>query len=70
MDSITSFLLEYPPLDEIGGPVTEIIEKYRNGVMSKKEAVNVMNMQFKSFLTKYSERQKELAHQLALQYGL
>lgn len=70
MNSATLFLLDCPPLDEIGGPITEVIEKYRNGMMPKKEAINTLNTKFNSFLTKYSELQKELTHQLALQYDL
>lgn len=64
------FLLDCPPLEEIGGPVTEVIEKYRNGMLSKKEAIHTMNTKFNSFLTKYSNQQEELTQQLALQYGL
>ena len=36
---VALFLLENPPLDEIGGPIVDIIEMYRIGALTKNQAV-------------------------------
>jgi hypothetical protein len=67
LNSIASFLLDHPPLDEIGGPVTEVIENYRYGLISKEEACYMLNTKFKFFLEKCYKQQEEI-QQLSFEY--
>lgn len=53
--SVAIFLLDHPPLDEIGGPITDIIESYRYGTITKDEAIDQMFEKHKSFLVKCSK---------------
>ena len=53
--SVALFLLNHPPLDEIGGTITDVIERYRNNGMTKKEALLEMNTNHAAFLKKYTD---------------
>ena len=43
------FLLDCPPLEEIGGPITEVIEMYRYGSLEKHDAVMRAGEEFRAF---------------------
>ena len=50
------FLLDCPPLEEIGGPITEVIEMYRYGSLEKTDAITKLVTNFNKFLQKYVEQ--------------
>ena len=52
---VALFLLENPPLDEIGGPIVDIIEMYRAGAMNKNQAVKSIMKNYQPYLNKYIE---------------
>jgi len=54
------FLLEHPPLDEIGGAMIDIIESYRFGSLTKEVASQQLITQFKPALTKYTNRSSDI----------
>lgn len=55
------FLLEIPPIDEIGGKITNIIEQYRLGIIPKSAAVQYIILHHKNFIEKYLEMNKILS---------
>ena len=59
-ETIALFLLKHPPLDEIGGPITDVIEKYRYGSLTEDRALDQMLTLHEPFLMKYSKQQIEL----------
>lgn len=54
------FLLEHPPLDEIGGAMIDIIESYRIGSMTKDNAATQLVTEFKPALTKYMNKSSDI----------
>lgn len=52
---IALFLLEHPPLDEIGGPITDVIEMYRVGTITKRKALRQLVTTFTPVLQKYAD---------------
>lgn len=50
---IIEFLLEVPPLDEIGGRVGHIIEQYRAGILPKSSCVAKILEEHHRFLQDY-----------------
>ena len=56
------FLLDCPPLEEIGGPITEVIEMYRYGSLEKHDAVMELVTNFSNFLQRYVD-QNELINE-------
>lgn len=63
-DKIAEFLLEHPPLDEIGGPITDIVETYRANACTKEHALEQMKIKFGDVLQKYIEGQKLIARSM------
>ena len=59
---IASFLLEIPPLDEIGGKITSIIEQYRAGVLKKQDAMHIILTDHKRFLEIYAEMNEKIKY--------
>ena len=59
-ETIALFLLKHPPLDEIGGTITDVIEKYRYGSLTQDQALDKMITLHEPFLIKYSKQQIEL----------
>ena len=50
----TTFLMYYPPLPEIGNEdVCNIIEKFRNDLISKKEALQTIKNKHEKFVTNF-----------------
>lgn len=50
------FLLKYPPIDEIGGTIVEVIDQYRYGTITEKQALNIVIDYHKPLLQKYIDR--------------
>lgn len=57
---VAFFLLQHPPLDEIGGSVVEVVEKHRYGCLTKEEASKIIIQKYKTFLDKYINSSDEL----------
>lgn len=60
LEETAAFLLEYPPLDEIGGPITDVIEMYRYGGLEKNQAIAKLVTNFSNFLQRYINQNEEL----------
>lgn len=52
-ENVITFLLDCPPLEEIGGPIVNIVEVYRQNVMSKQKAIDLIMTLHKKFIDKY-----------------
>lgn len=50
---VINFLLEHPPIEEIGGPITDTIELYRYGSITKDQATAVILKNFEHVIAKY-----------------
>lgn len=58
---IALFLLDHPPLDEIGGSITDIIEMYRVGTITKRKALRQLVTTFAPVLQKYANEQTAIS---------
>lgn len=61
---IAEFLLEIPPLDEIGGKITHVIEQYRAGILQKKVCVDRILNEYPHFLQEYIKTSEILNNQI------
>jgi len=60
-ETIALFLLKHPPIEEIGvGSITDLIENYRYGLLSKEKALDQMITLHEPFLVKYYNNQIEI----------
>jgi len=66
-ETIALFLLKQPPLDEIGGSITDVIEKYRYGTLTEDNAIDRMLTLHEPFLIKYAKQQIEVNDLLCLE---
>ncbi len=55
-DFVVSFLLEEPPIQEIEDPIVELVEMYREGIISYKQAAAEIQSKHSSCLDKYIHR--------------
>ena len=69
-ETIALFLLKHPPLDEIGGTITDVIEKYRYGSLTEDNAIERMLTLHEPFLIKYAKQQIELNDLLCLEQSI
>ena len=69
-ETIALFLLKHPPLDEIGGSITDVIEKYRYGSLTEDNAIERMLTLHEPFLIKYAKQQIELNDLLCLEQSI
>lgn len=60
LEETAIFLLECPPLEEIGGPITDVVEMYRYGALERNEAVAKLVMNFSNFLQRYIDQDEKL----------
>jgi len=58
---VAAFLLDHPPLDEIGGPITHIIENYRYKLLTKEDAIQMILDDYKNVLSRYIEQSSLLS---------
>lgn len=65
---IAEFLLETPPLEEIGGKISHVVEQYRAGVLCKAVCVDRILQDYYPFLQEYVKSsdfiRKQLLHQV------
>lgn len=54
-EDIAAFLLEIPPIQEIGGKITHVIEQYRAGILKRERAICVIIQDHQKFLETYAE---------------
>lgn len=69
-ETIALFLLKHPPLDEIGGTITDVIEKYRYGSLTQDQALDRMITLYEPFLIKYAKQQIELNDLLSIEQSV
>lgn len=53
------FLLDHPPLEEIGGTIVDVIERYRFKTITKQQAEHQMLREHNTYLSKFV-KEKEL----------
>ena len=58
--TISIWLLEHPPLAEIGGFTSQIVEGYRQGLYTKIHALKILEVEHKEYIEKYIARAKEI----------
>jgi hypothetical protein len=61
-NTVAVFLLDHPPLEEIGGPILDIVENYREGFITKQKALDDMLKNHQNFLQNYIDRAASIAH--------
>jgi len=54
-EDAATFLLEIPPIDEIGGKLNYIVEQYRSNTITKEMALQTILKNHKRFLENYVE---------------
>ena len=69
-ETIALFLLKHPPLDEIGGSITDVIEKYRYNSLSEEQALDQMLTLHEPFLSKYAKQQIEINDLLCMEQSI
>ena len=69
-ETIALFLLKHPPLDEIGGTITDVIEKYRYGSLTQDQALDKIITLHEPFLLKYAKQQIEINDLLCLERSI
>lgn len=69
-ETIALFLLKHPPLDEIGGSITDVIEKYRYNSLSEEQALDQMLTLHEPFLSKYAKQQIEINDLLCFEQSI
>jgi hypothetical protein len=53
MTQAALFLLKHPPLEEIGGSITEVIERYRYHMLTEAEALEILTTKHKKYIQDY-----------------
>lgn len=61
-NTVAMFLLNHPPLEEIGGSVVDVVENYREGFISKEKALVDLLTNHKDFLEKYINQSISNSH--------
>jgi hypothetical protein len=54
------WFLDHPPLEEVGGFVSQVIEGYRDGFYTKPHAMKILEVEHKEYIEKYIHRNSEL----------
>ena len=55
-EKVICFLLEHPPLEEIGGSITDTIDLYRNSCLTKEQAITKIKNLHARYVDKYIEQ--------------
>lgn len=63
--AVSEWLLEYPPLQEIGGFISQIIEGYREGAYTKIHALKILEVEHKEFIELYIKRNQQIFEDLS-----
>lgn len=61
-NTVALFLLEHPPLEEIGGPILDIVENYRDGFITKQKALEDILKNHHNFLENYITQAASISH--------
>ena len=64
---VAEFLLEVPPLEEIGGKISHVIEQYRAGVLPKKTCLDRVLQDYHYFLQEYIKSTEVIQQQIVQQ---
>lgn len=63
--AVGEWLLEHPPLQEIGGFISQIIEGYREGAYTKIHALKILEVEHKEFIELYIKRNQQIFEDLS-----
>lgn len=58
--TVSNWLLDHPPLQEVGGFISQIIEGYREGAYTKIHALKILEVEHKEYIEHYIQRAKEI----------
>jgi len=61
-NTVAVFLLDHPPLEEIGGPILDIVENYRAGFTTKQRALEDMLKNHQNFLQNYINQAASISY--------
>lgn len=61
---IVEFLLEVPPIEEIGGQISSIIEQYRAGAIEKENCITRILSDHQPFLHKYIDNNVDIKRRM------
>jgi hypothetical protein len=59
--TVSLWLLEHPPLQEVGGFISQVIEGYREGAYTKIHALKILEVEHREYIERYIQRAKEIA---------
>lgn len=62
--TVCEWLLEHPPLQEIGGFTSQIVEGYREGAYTKIHALKILEVEHKEFINLYIKRNQQIFEDL------
>ncbi len=54
------WFLEHPPLEEVGGFISQVIEGYRNGFYTKPHALKILEVEHQEYIEQYLHRSSEI----------
>lgn len=58
--SMASFLLKHPPIEEIGGEISNIVEEHRFGMLTEQESISKLIANFEPLLKKLARQNDEI----------
>ena len=58
------WFLDHPPVEEVGGVISQIIEDYRHGFYTKPHALRILEVEHKEYIEKYIYRSSEILDQM------
>lgn len=61
---IVEFLLDVPPIEEIGGQISSIIEQYRAGAIEKEKCLTRILTDHQPFLRKYIDNNVDIKRRM------
>jgi hypothetical protein len=58
------WFLEHPPIQEVGGFISQIIGDFRDGFYTKTHALRILQAEHKEYIEKYIYRSSEILDQM------
>jgi hypothetical protein len=54
------WFLDHPPIEEVGGFISQIIEGYRNGFYTRPHALKILEVEHVEYIEQYIHRSSEI----------
>lgn len=58
------WFLDHPPIQEVGGFISQVIEDYRHDFYTKEHAVKILEVEHKEYIEKYIYRSSQIFMEL------